>query len=232
MSAFSSRTGGYKTGVFMLFLFTIVFLVGFSAPFWTHSEKLDGSVDQFTCDEGLWMICTSVKFYVVAFEECIGYGVAGFPGWFHAVRVMEGLCTIGLIIACIYALVTNCCRSFPGPRSRFLEIMAGVSGCLGFIGCMVYVGMTGEESPSYNPYTTPTLIFLRTKEHHLVWAFFLAAVGSGLVVIAAIVIAVSNKPVDVQPNTGGMVMTTVTTQPGVAPQPYVVSSPKAGYPAQ
>ncbi|XP_076470481.1 uncharacterized protein LOC143300592 isoform X2 [Babylonia areolata] len=114
--------------------------------------------------------------------------------------------------------------------------MAGFSGILGFIGCMVYVG-------KYND-------ILNKDIWDYDWAFYLAAVGSGLVVIAAIVIAVNNKPVDVQPNTGGMVMMTATAQP----QPYVVQPgnyppqpcvaqpgyypsqsyppPKAGYPAQ
>ena len=49
-------------------------------------------------------------------------------GWFHAVRGMESIGIIGVIVSCIYALATNCCRAFPGPRTRFLEIFAGITG--------------------------------------------------------------------------------------------------------
>ncbi|XP_076470263.1 uncharacterized protein LOC143300459 isoform X2 [Babylonia areolata] len=126
-------------------------------------------------------------------------------GWFHAVRGFEVLCIIGLTSACIYALITNFCLSFPGPRSRDLEITAGVSGILGFIGCMVFVGKYDTLNKDYD------------------WAFYFATVGSDLVVIAAIVIGVNNKPM---PNRGLMVTTTATAQP----QPYTVQP--GNYPPQ
>ncbi|XP_076470731.1 uncharacterized protein LOC143300728 [Babylonia areolata] len=244
MSAFSSRTGGYKAGVLLLFFTTALFLVGFGAPFWATTESRQDYYD-LVYDQGLWMHCVTTEAHYGSARGCYLSGIGGFPGWFHAARVMEGLCTTGLIVACIYAVATNCCRSFPGPRSRVLEITAGASGILGFIGCMLYAGMM-KKGPSYSDLSAVAILY-SPQNHDAVfsWAFYLAAVGSSFVVIAAIVIAVSNKPVGVQPNTGGMVMTTATAQPqtyviqpgNYPPQPYVAQPgyyppAQAGYPAQ
>ncbi|XP_076469909.1 uncharacterized protein LOC143300219 [Babylonia areolata] len=195
------------------------------------------------------MMCTTATVSISSATGCAPFGLIGFPGWFHAVRAMEALCTAGLIIACIYAVATNCCRSIPGPQSRILEGFAGLSGILGFIGCMVYVGMI-KEGNSFSILIAAILFDSNTMKNDLDWAFYLAAVGSGLVVIAAILIAITNKPLDVQPNTGGMVMTPATAQPqpcvvqpgNYPPQPYVAQpgyypsqsypAPKAGYPAE
>ncbi|XP_076470821.1 voltage-dependent calcium channel gamma-4 subunit-like [Babylonia areolata] len=169
MIPFSSRTKGYKTGVFLLFFAAILFVVGFGAPYWFTADFIyDKS------HSGLWESCST---------KCSTFRTKEIPVWFHAVRAFEALCIIGLTSACIYALITNFCLSVPGPRSRALEITAGVSGILGFIGCMVYVGKTDTLDKHIQDYG---------------WAFYFAAVGSGLVVIAAIVIAVNNKPVEYQ----------------------------------
>ncbi|XP_076470943.1 uncharacterized protein LOC143300862 [Babylonia areolata] len=220
MSAFNSRTGGYKAGMFLLFFASFVFLVGLGAPYW-YIEDIKALSSNIVINVkirgGLWMTCTTACISIPSATGCTTLGLTGLPGWFLAVRAMEGVCTIGLIIACIYALATNC-RSLPGPRSRVLEGLAGLSGILGYIGCMVHVSMIREgHSVSDLPIST-SLFIPNTLESDLDWAFFPAASGSGLVVIAAIVIAINNKPLDVQPNTGGMVMTTATAQP----QPYVV----------
>ena len=49
-------------------------------------------------------------------------------GWFQAARTLESIGLIGAVVSCIYALATNCCRAVPGPRSRFLEVVAGITG--------------------------------------------------------------------------------------------------------
>ena len=52
-----------------------------------------------------------------------------FPaGWLHAVRVLECVCLLGLGVAILYTIAVNCCRTVPGPRSRFIEAVALVSG--------------------------------------------------------------------------------------------------------
>ena len=55
-----------------------------------------------------------------------------------------------------------------------------------------------------------TLSVLDGHEWKFLWAFYLAAVGSGLFVVAAILIAVYNKPVGRGSPEAGMVMTIAT----------------------
>ncbi|XP_076470854.1 uncharacterized protein LOC143300810 [Babylonia areolata] len=130
MSVFNSRTGGYKAGVFFLFFASFVFLVGSGAPYWLKTDGLfrnSGYGISVKIHEGLWMMCTTATVSISSATGCAPFGLIGFPWWFHAVRAMEALCTAGLIIACIYAVATNCCRSIPGPQSRILEGFAGLS---------------------------------------------------------------------------------------------------------
>ncbi len=118
------------------------------------------------------------------------------------------------------------------------------TGIFAFIGCMVYVGLRNEKSGSttHGGIGTYLSIFFNVQEWKFAWAFYLAAVGSILFVIAAVLIAVFNKPVEGVSQGGGMVMTTVTqgqtavAGPYAQPQPYLAQPgnynppPKAGYP--
>ncbi|XP_076470624.1 uncharacterized protein LOC143300671 [Babylonia areolata] len=219
MSAFSSRTGGYKIGVILLFLATALFLAGMGAPYWLTTVYQDYSYD-IIFQQGLWMHCVKTEISYAGVSTCEISGVVGFPGWFHAVRSMEILCNLGAVISCIYALLTNCCRSLPGPRSRFLEILAGLAGTLGFTGCMIYLAMIKMGHSESDLQTIAFSFISGTKESDFNWAFYLAALGSGVIVIDAIVIGISNKSVDSE-TTGGMVMTTMgaTAQPGSYPPP-------------
>ncbi|KAL8602920.1 hypothetical protein ACOMHN_062615 [Nucella lapillus] len=81
-------------------------------------------------------------------------------------------------------------------------MISHVTGLAGFVGCMVYAGMRIQ-------YTAPN------------WAFFLATIGSVLSVMASVIVTFHNRLPDQQGHTGDVVMTTVTAQPGYAPQqPY------------
>ena len=63
MTTFSSRPTGYKLGVVGLFLVTIVFIVGFAAPYWYENHHLLPNPDSASGHQGLWVICLSNSMY-------------------------------------------------------------------------------------------------------------------------------------------------------------------------
>nr|KAG5698026.1 hypothetical protein BaRGS_005844 [Batillaria attramentaria] len=150
-----------------------------------------------------------------------------YAGWFHAVRALEAICLALLIIACIYALASNCCRAFPGPRTRVLEILSSIGGVLGLVGVIVYGAMRNDSNRSY-------VIIEMTID----WALYLTGVGSGLAVVAAVIIGITNKEIS-QPTTGAVIgMTTVTStaqhtagQPAYPAHQPGYPAPQPGYPA-
>ncbi|XP_070196992.1 uncharacterized protein [Littorina saxatilis] len=172
MSEFSSRSSGYKAGVVLLFFSAIAFFVGYTTPFWfyyaassEHLIKKERSSD-YSRSEGLWMMCESGTRFSGFFQtRCVTYPLDIVLPWFHAVRALASISLIGLFMACVYALVTNCCRSIPGPVTSILEALSVFSGC----------AVLAAEAA--------------TKEH-FGWSLKLSAIGSGLCVVAAFIIAV------------------------------------------
>ena len=49
MAGWTTRTSGYKLGVFLLFLSTLLYVVGYASPFWSDFDGYGSS--------GLWMAC-------------------------------------------------------------------------------------------------------------------------------------------------------------------------------
>ena len=68
MTTFSKRPIGYKLGVVGLFLVTVVFIVGFAAPYWYENHLAldstweDGPVSS-SGHQGLWVLCLSEYAY-------------------------------------------------------------------------------------------------------------------------------------------------------------------------
>ncbi|KAL8590635.1 hypothetical protein ACOMHN_011071 [Nucella lapillus] len=111
----------------------LFFLVGYAAPYWIRIKHPSGHMFY-----GVWLGVAP------ALGTTICGGVTDKGGWIEAVQGMQSACLIGLIVACVYASVENCKKG--GTTSpihyRFLEILIGISGLSGFIGCMVFVAMT------------------------------------------------------------------------------------------
>ena len=80
MSAFSSRTSGYKAGVLLLFLASIVFIVGYTSPYWAGAELTSslGGLVTTTYYEGIWMLCISVEAVGYGATSGASYGLFGF----------------------------------------------------------------------------------------------------------------------------------------------------------
>lgn len=109
--------------------------------------------------------------------------------------------------------------------------MCMCAGLVGFIGCMVYLRKAKHGDDYQEQDVLGTSISVTLNDVTLAWAFYLAAVGSALSVVAALVMAVCNKPLNYKPldtptrNPGGTdIFTTAVTHgqghPGVGgPQP-------------
>ena len=80
MSAFDSRTQGYKAGVILLFVAAVLFLIAYATPYWSQASKTfaDAFGIKVEYSEGLWMMCISGQIATVSSTECGQYGVIGF----------------------------------------------------------------------------------------------------------------------------------------------------------
>ncbi|KAK7114583.1 uncharacterized protein [Littorina saxatilis] len=219
MAIFSSRPSGYKAGVFLLFFAVVVFIVGYAAPTWASADTFLS----IKIHAGLWMTCTFVSLdgHGDGPHFCSFWSVRHIAAWFHVVRLLECLCLVGLGLSCIYAVYTNCCRrAFARPVSRFLEIFTAFSGILGFVGCMVYCGMRKHSAERDRDLSHVLATLLDSDGKTMDWAFYLATIGSILSVVAAVVIAVFNKPLDAPASNaaGTVIYTTAVFQGQGQPQ--------------
>lgn len=238
MSAFSSRSGAYKGGVFLLFLAVVVYIVGFVVPFWAGLSVSGAGFAQRT-HEGIWMLCSKTSAFGSSSTSC---GTFGFylAGWFHAVRALEGVAVSLLVIGCIVTFATNCCKAVPAPRSRALEVMALLGGAFGLVGVIVYGTIRRGNSIYAKDEILDAADFVLRSLYAIEWGLYLTGIGSGLAIIAAVIIGVGNKQIS-PPVTGivvGMtsVQTSQTAAYGGAQPNYAYGYPgnapvQAGYPA-
>ncbi|XP_070173138.1 uncharacterized protein [Littorina saxatilis] len=163
-----------------------------------------------------WQLILCDRILVSVLDSC------GEPlGWFKAVQALQSIGLIGVVVSCIYSIVTNCCQSRPS-YTRFLEMFAGGSGVVGFVSVMIYIGKTAKL---YSDYYS--------------WAFGLDLAGCIIVIIAALIFACNNNrdsnastapPVYYpgEPVQGGNTMPMVVQSYG--PGPYQPPGGVAGYP--
>ena len=85
MSTFDSRNLGYKAGVILLLVATVLFIIGFATPYWSQAENTFSarifSVNYTyteTFNEGLWMMCVSGEVVLLSAHGCGYHGVIGF----------------------------------------------------------------------------------------------------------------------------------------------------------
>ncbi|KAK7114582.1 hypothetical protein V1264_000623 [Littorina saxatilis] len=210
MSVFSVRSAGYKVGVILLCLATASCLWGYASPYWvsvdlslsanlTSTSDLGVNLTGKTLNEGLWTYCISER---NSKFKCRSYGVEGFPIWFHVARALASVGLLGLIFSCFQALATNCCTgSVDAARTRSLELWVSLFGLLGAGGCAVFVYFRNktdyEDSQSEGSLSEALWLFYKLEDYTFSWGFYLDVVGSGVSVIAAIIIAVFNKRLDV-----------------------------------
>ncbi|KAK7484843.1 hypothetical protein BaRGS_00023886 [Batillaria attramentaria] len=225
MANWAQRSPGYKLGLFLLFVASLLYVIGYAAPYWKYHRD-DSTSHWFSA--GLWTVCGGNRH----FSQCIPYK-APYDGWMNAVRAVQCLGIFGLALCFIYAFVVNCCQT-SGNHSYFLEVVAGLSGVCGFIGTMIYVAKMDEAIYRKGAYS---------------WAFGLDLTGCILIIITSVILFFANKPlvppVTISEPTAPPAPTTIVTHgqcnpppagaypmhypPGTYPQAGV---PPQGYPAQ
>ncbi|XP_076467009.1 uncharacterized protein LOC143298157 [Babylonia areolata] len=169
MAVFSSRPLLYKIGLVGLLASSLLYLIGFSSPYWVTVDS-----GRFRSSSGLWMACIA--------DVCANLGVANLYMWFHITRFLETVGLLILMLTCGYDLLANFLLK-ASTYSKNLEVLAIVGGLLAFSGAMVFVGKFHDlELYSYYP-----------SNRKLSWALILASIGSAGAFVSAIIVTVSNN---------------------------------------
>ncbi|XP_076441169.1 uncharacterized protein LOC143280417 [Babylonia areolata] len=200
--AFSSRHLGYKIGLVSLYIVTILFLVGNLTPQWLHYSKTElnvpikGGIIRYREVSAFSSVLTGCfkermngtynpplsGFFSSDSNTCgTGFFVksAG-GGWVHVCQAFEVTGALVLLLACIYTIRVNFCKSELGPRRPFVEIAALAAGVLGFLGSIIFVGKLGST--------------VRGSQHYsFAWTLFFTIFTSILLVVNGVVIAFFNR---------------------------------------
>lgn len=134
MALWSVRRPLYKVGLMVQHLGLLLFLVGFSTPFWFHASPREGS-------QGLWHYCNGQCHRLQVEEE-----------WFEVVRVCLCLTLIVYLMACVLAVYGNCLKKYDPltyKHSRRIEITTAAAGLLGSVSMAVYTIMMKVNYQEY-----------------------------------------------------------------------------------
>ncbi|KAK7114872.1 hypothetical protein V1264_000855 [Littorina saxatilis] len=202
--------------MFLLILSLLLFIVGYSVPFWGNAHgvrmslvsELTISQATYTCDDGLWVLCVSATSLTVNSSSCGEKGVWGVAWWMHVVRALECVCLVGIGTACVYAFVVNLCSIIPGPRSRFIEFVTLCSCLSGLIGAGMYVILIGKNNDNNNHDTNENNNTISIPNNisesfstfndskftwKISWAWYEVVAANNLALIAAGIIFIFNK---------------------------------------
>lgn len=125
MALWSARKAFFKLSFLFLFIGFVVFVVGFSTPFWYNTGH--GGI------QGLWQYC---------FDMCRRLEVE--EAWFEVVRVLLCVELILYFAACVLALYDNCLATYDPLTftiTRRVEIATAAAGVMGGVGLAVYTVM-------------------------------------------------------------------------------------------
>ncbi|XP_076458539.1 uncharacterized protein LOC143292235 [Babylonia areolata] len=205
----------FRAGFGSLVVAMILFTVGFSAPRWAIAMN----------DFGLW-------------ESCIGRGschdnVGGGPAWLDAVRSMEVLALVCFILSVAVELYQDVFKSPPPEDNKAVEILGVAAGVFGLIGVAIFgAKMNGRKMIVYDYYGGISYVTVRLR-----WAFGLAAAGSILGLLGAVLMGVHRvqHAGQTQQALDNLGVTTGTAPPSIPMQPIMTSAtlappPAASYP--
>lgn len=161
MALWGVRRAVYKVGVGVQHLGFLLFVVGFSTPFWFYASPGEGS-------QGLWQYCNGRCHKLQVEEE-----------WFEAVRALLCLTLIVYLVACALAVCDNCLKKYDPltyKPSRRIEITTAAAGLMGAVGMSVYSIMMEVD---YQEYT----------RKHFGPAYGVTIAGCALALIAAVILS-------------------------------------------
>ncbi|XP_076459409.1 uncharacterized protein LOC143292751 [Babylonia areolata] len=205
----------FRAGFGSLVVAMILFTVGFSAPRWAIAMN----------DFGLW-------------ESCIGRrscqdNVEDVLVWMDAVRIVEVLALVCFILSVAVELYQDVFNS-PQPKdNKAVEILGVVAGVFGLIGVAIFGAKINKKTTiQYDDYGYISYVTVR-----LGWAFGLAAAGSILGLLGAVLMGASRvqHAQQTQQALANLGVTTGTAPPSIPMQPIMTSAtyappPAAGYP--
>ncbi|KAL8596739.1 hypothetical protein ACOMHN_046356 [Nucella lapillus] len=183
MVAFSERPLCYQVGMLLLLLATSVFAAGLALPWWAQTRGRGSDV--ITSHSGLWVGCAAVAAAAAsasegtegpAEEKC---STIDAPNWFKTVQALQCLSLAGMLVACLYAIFTNCCLDH-ATFSRFMELAAGAGGLLGMASSVMYVVKTSH-------------ILRLSPGASYSWAFAMDVAACVFVTLVATVLALTNS---------------------------------------
>ncbi|KAL8625254.1 hypothetical protein ACOMHN_030012 [Nucella lapillus] len=163
MALWGARRAVYKVGVMVQHLGFLLFVVGFSTPFWFYASPGDGS-------QGLWQYCNGRCHKLQVEEE-----------WFEGVRALLCLTLIVYLVACGLAVCDNCLKKYDPltyRTSRRIEITTAAAGLMGAVGMSVYSIMMEVD---YQEYT----------RKYFGAAYGVTIAGCGLALTAAVILSAS-----------------------------------------
>ncbi|KAK7484849.1 hypothetical protein BaRGS_00023892 [Batillaria attramentaria] len=205
MSLFIIRSTGYQVGIVAVFVATGFVLIGVVSPMWLyhHDDVATVEDERFagpilgcrmlrrSYNPGTYKATTCTFGFLETFSgerytpstEMTGkryMDTFDVGSWVHAVEVFVIVGFLVLCGSCTYTMMDNCCKLYPGPHNRIIEITALVGGVLCFISTMIFVGKMRESVED-------------TVQTSFSWALVLTIIGSLIAVAAAIVVALFNK---------------------------------------
>ncbi|XP_070184536.1 uncharacterized protein [Littorina saxatilis] len=134
MSLWSARKPLYKLGVFGVYVGFVLFMVGFSLPYWFYASPSEGS-------QGLWQYCNGMCRELQVEQD-----------WFELVRALLCITLIAYFAACALAIYDNCLIKYDPltyKPARRMEIVTLVTGLLGGSSMAVYTVMMKIEYKEY-----------------------------------------------------------------------------------
>ncbi|KAK7088553.1 uncharacterized protein [Littorina saxatilis] len=205
MGVLSQRHTGYKAGLGVLVLGSVVFIVGFATPHWAHYKLTLVGNTTIEGNSGLWKYCG----VLLGDNTCTPYSFVT-DVWLMATKALECIAMVGLVLAACYAVGVNFLVAQPR-FSRFLELCTACAGTSGVLGAVIYVSRVNRDKSAVHKLYKDTNIDLYTVH----WSFGFAIAGAVLILIATFLIGRNNKPLPHnQAAAGTSVASTTVAAPG------------------
>ncbi|XP_076456479.1 uncharacterized protein LOC143290831 [Babylonia areolata] len=163
MALWKARRVVYKLGVLGLYAGFLLYIVGFSTPYWFYATPSQGS-------QGLWEYCNGRCHKLEVEEE-----------WFEAVRAVLCITLIVYMAACVLVMYDNCLAKYDPltyKRSYRVEIVTVIAGVCGVSGLAVYTLMMKK-------------VYVEYKHNHFGHAYVITGAGCGASFLIALLLAAS-----------------------------------------
>ncbi|KAL8580960.1 hypothetical protein ACOMHN_017527 [Nucella lapillus] len=191
MAILNERCGGYKAGMVLLLVGTVIFVSGFATPNWVElTYQVKGVSHKLNVHGGLWVTCVKGEY-----EQSLCVSAHQSQGWELAVKGLEGASLGLLVLSVFFAFYINCMAKTI-TNNRALEVSTGLAAVLGISGVVLYAVKFNQDVDLVTKLLSTTI---SDFDFNLSWSFGLTTGGLGVVLIACILLSVFNKPLQQPP---------------------------------